>query len=328
MNRIFAVLTVSFLLIEGVSFAQQDPQLTQFMNNRLIYNPGYAGTSEAICANILYRQQWVNFPGAPKTGLLSFDMPLGILPIGIGLNVMSDQIGFDKSLFARLAVSYKKTNFMRTPGTLGVGIDVGILQKSFDAKWITPDGSGVYDGSIPAYTSGTVSIANPNLNKLSYDLGFGVYYSIANKMYVGLSSTHLTAQDLKSSEKIKFSVARHYYLIGGYTFNLNSPVHSITPNIKVKSDASSTQLDVNVTYSYNRVFWVGLTYRLQDAIAPMLGYKFTKGKFNGLKAGYSYDLTLSKIKGYSAGSHEITLGYCFIQKRKVKITTHENGRFL
>ncbi len=326
MKKIFTTLTVALAAITSVSFAQQDPQFTQFMNNKLIYNPGYAGTSDAICANVLYRQQWVNFPGAPKTGLLSFDMPIGSLPLGIGLNVMSDQIGFSKTLFARLALSYKRTI---GPGNLGVGIDGGILQQQFNGTWVTPDGPTHYDPTIPDYTSTsyTTVTTNPGLNKLTYDLGFGIYYGIANKMYVGISSTHLAAQDIKASSDVKYALARHYYIVGGYTFEMGEGgKHGIQPNIKVKSDAASTQLDVNLTYIFDRALSVGVTYRLQDAIAPMIGYRFLKDR--SLRIGYSYDLTLSKIKGYSSGTHEISAGYCFNMKKKPKTTSYQNARFL
>lgn len=317
MKKIFTTLTVALAAFTSVSFAQQDPQFTQFMHNKLIYNPGYAGTSQAICANVLYRQQWVNFPGAPKTGLISFDMPIGQLPLGIGLNVMNDQIGFSKTLFARLALAYNKVGL--GPGVLGVGIDGGILQQQFNGNWIPPE-SG-QDVAIPgAYPSGN----NPKLNELTYDLGFGAYYTIANKMYVGISSTHLTAQDI-SSGTVRYSLARHYYLMGGYTFNL-TPEHDLTPNIKVKSDAASTQLDVNLTYMYKQTFWIGVSYRMQDAIAPMLGVRLLEKK--NLKIGYSYDVTTSKIKGYSAGTHEIMLGYCFNPKPKIKISTYGSVRQL
>jgi type IX secretion system PorP/SprF family membrane protein len=326
MKKIFTTLTVALAAITSVSFAQQDPQFTQFMHSKLIYNPGYAGTSEAICANVLYRQQWVNFPGAPKTGLFSFDMPIGQLPIAIGLNVMSDQIGYSKTLFARLALAY---NRHIGAGVLGIGIDGGVLQQQFNGTWITPDGTDKYDPSIPAYTSGTIPQTNAGLNKLSYDVGFGAYYSIANKMYVGISSTHLAAQDIKAAGDVKYSLARHYYIVGGYTFNFGEGgKHGINPNIKVKTDAASTQLDVNLTYIYNQSFWVGVSYRMQDAIAPMLGYKFTKGGAKGLKIGYSYDVTTSKIKGYSAGTHEVMLGYCFKPKSTPKVTSYQNARFL
>lgn len=330
MKKRFTNLTLALSVFSGILFAQQDPQFTQFMHSKLIYNPGYAGTSEAICANVLYRQQWVNFPGAPKTGLLSFDMPLGSLPIGVGLNVMSDQIGFEKTLFARLALSY---NRHIGAGVLGLGIDGGVLQKQFNGTWITPDGNGVYDPTIPDYKStqttgsGASIVTNPGLNKLTYDFGFGAFYTIANKMYVGLSSTHLAAQDLAGGGSVKFSLARHYYLVGGYTFNLGAGgIHGINPNVKIKSDAASTQLDLNLTYIWNNLFWAGVSYRMQDAIAPMVGAKFLKTK--SLKVGYSYDLTLSKIKGYSSGTHEVMLGYCFDVNRKPKVTSYRNVRSL
>lgn len=316
MKKIFTTLTVALAAFTSVSFAQQDPQFTQFMHNKLIYNPGYAGTSEAICANVLYRQQWVNFPGAPKTGLISIDMPIGRLPLGIGLNVMNDQIGFSKTLFARLALAWNKRGL--GPGILGIGIDGGILQQQFNGNWITPDGPGP-DAAIPGYQ------ANPKLNELTYDLGFGAYYTIANKMYVGISSTHLTAQDISASGSVKYSLARHYYLMGGYTFNLTQD-HAIQPNIKVKSDAASTQLDVNLTYLFRNTFWVGVSYRMQDAIAPMIGARFLEKK--NLKVGYSYDVTTSKIKGYSAGTHEIMLGYCFNVSKPIKISSYQNTRQL
>lgn len=322
MKKIFTTLTVALAAFTSVSFAQQDPQFTQFMHNKLIYNPGYAGTSEAICANVLYRQQWVNFPGAPKTGLLSFDMPIGQLPLALGVNVMSDQIGFAKTTFARVAVAW---NRHIGAGVLGIGIDGGILQQSFSGNWITPDGNGVHDATIPDYQSGSVTAPNSGLNKLTYDLGFGAFYSIANKMYVGISSSHLAAQDIKSSDSVKYSLARHYYIVGGYTFDL-SPEHAIQPNIKVKSDAASTQLDVNLTYIYNKTLSIGITYRLQDAIAPMIGYRFLKDK--SLRVGYSYDLTTSKIKGYSSGTHEISAGYCFNVKKPKKVSSYQNARFL
>ena len=98
MKKQFIALVVLTLFALNVH-AQQDPHYTQYMYNMNVMNPAYAGSKESIAIGLLYRQQWVNFPGAPRTGLLSFDMPIGQLPIAIGLNVMSDQIGFDKTLF-------------------------------------------------------------------------------------------------------------------------------------------------------------------------------------------------------------------------------------
>ncbi len=159
---------------------------------------------------------------------------------------------------------------------------------------------------------------------MTYDLGFGAYYGIPNKMYIGISSSHLPSQVISSGDA-KYVLARHYYIMGGYTFELN-PFNTIAPNIKVKSDGATAILDLNLTYTYNNMFWLGATYRPQDAVAPMLGVKLLKDK--SLKIGYAYDYTLSKLKGYTSGTHEIFLGYCYNIKKQKTASVYGNVRFL
>ena len=52
MKKFFTTLALALTALMNNSFAQQDPQFTQFMHNKLIYNPGYAGTSDAICSYV------------------------------------------------------------------------------------------------------------------------------------------------------------------------------------------------------------------------------------------------------------------------------------
>jgi type IX secretion system PorP/SprF family membrane protein len=319
MKKLFTKIAIAVAGFTGVAVAQQDPQFTQFMHNKLIYNAGYAGTSSAICGNVQYRQQWSAFDGAPKTLALAFDMP--ILPnLGIGLNVISDKIGPMNTLFLRIPVSYL---IKIKGGTLGLGLDVGFLQKKIDNNWITPE-----PGKVDNYIPGTYdALSNPSLNKLTYDLGFGAFYQIPGKMYVGLSSTHLPAQTIKGTGNLSFDMTRHYYLMAGYSFNLD-PRNKITPNVKVKSDVAATAVDVNLTYMWDNMIWAGATYRVSDAAAFMVGYqgKAPSGKLS-YKIGYSYDMTTSKLKGYTGGTHEIILGFCLLPAVK-KITSYGDDRFL
>jgi type IX secretion system PorP/SprF family membrane protein len=320
MKKLFTKIAIAVAGFTGVAVAQQDPQFTQFMHNRLIYNAGYAGTSRAMCGNIQFRQQWSAFDGAPQSLALAFDMPLAGLPLGVGLNVITDKIGPMNTLFLRVPVSFNK---VIGKGTLGIGLEVGILQKKIDNNWITPE-PGKVDNYIPGNYD---ALSNPSLNKLTYDLGFGAFYQIPGKMYLGLSSTHLPAQTVKGTDKLSYEMTRHYYLMGGYSFDIN-PRNKITPNVKMKSDVAATAVDVNLTYMYDNMIWVGGTYRLSDAAAVMIGYqgKSASGGLN-YKIGYSYDVTTSGLKGYTGGTHEIILGFCLLQKVK-KISTYGDDRFL
>jgi len=335
MKKIFTNLTVAFAAFSSVLFAQQDPQFTQFMHSKLIYNPGYAGTSNAICANLLYRQQWVSFPDAPKTGLFGFNMPLEVLGgMGVGFYFANDQLGFMASNSARLQAA--KHFVFGNGGILSAGLDVGIFQQRINGTFIAPQ--TLNDPAIPSNpgTFGTNGATGaPALNKLVPDFGAGLYFTIPSKMYVGVSTSHIASQELKGAVvpsgtasvgyRLTFDVARHYYIIGGYHFSFAGGDHIVTPNIKIKTDAATTQVDFNLTYMLQHQFWIGATYRLQDAVAPMLGVQDVLVK--GLKIGYSYDVTLSKIKGYSSGTHEIMLGYCLKPKPVGKVQSHWNVRY-
>ena len=316
MKKLFTKIAIAVAGFTGVAVAQQDPQFTQFMYNKLIYNPGYAGTTGAICGVAQFRQQWVGFAGAPQSIAIAGDMRLKGIPLGVGINIMTDKIGPVNTVFARLAGSYNITKI--AGGTLGIGLDVGILQKKVNQDWITPEPLR-NDPSIPT---------GDGLNKMTFDIGLGAFYQIPGKFYAGISSTHLPAQAIKGDGDVKFQLERHYYFMSGYTFQLNK-WNKVTPNILFKSDIGSSTFDANLTYMWSDMIWVGGTYRPTDAVGLMLGYqgKAGLGDAIGYKIGYSYDITLSKIKGYTSGTHEIILGVCFTPK-VVKQTTYGNDRFL
>ena len=73
-SRVYIVL---FLLILGVAAqAQQDPQYTQYMYNIGSFNPAYVGSVESTDINLLYRSQWIDIPGAPRTIRFGVNAPL------------------------------------------------------------------------------------------------------------------------------------------------------------------------------------------------------------------------------------------------------------
>jgi type IX secretion system PorP/SprF family membrane protein len=320
MKKLFTKIAIAVAGFTGVAVAQQDPQFTQWMHNRIVYNPGYAGTSGAICGVLQFRQQWVSFTGAPQSIAVAGDMRIPGVPIGVGLTVLSDKIGPMNTNFVRAAGSYL---IPLSKGTLGLGIDVGMLQKTINASWIVPEPDKI-DNTIPgAY--GDNGIDNGSLNKVTYDLGFGAFYQIPGRFYAGLSSTHLPAQTVSSGD-LKFAMTRHFYLMSGYTFDIDQ-WNDVQVNMKYKSDLAAGALDANFIYTWSKMISVGATYRLGDAAAVLLGYQTSVGDGYRIRVGYSYDLALSKIRGYSAGSHEILLGVCYTPKVK-KITTYGEPRFL
>lgn len=304
------ITAATFLFASTFAIAQQDPQFTQNMFNRLPINAGYAGMSDAICANLLGRSQWMGFEGAPRTFVLGFDAPIRSINSGIGLSIMSDQIGFENNVHAKLAYSY---HLPLGSGKLGIGLDLGMMNKQLGAG-LNPLQAG--DPSVP--TAGGAS-------STVFDAGFGLYYSTP-QYFVGISSTHLPQSTFKlESQSLTANVqsVRHLYLMAGYNYDIN-PDLQLRPFLFVKNSPGSTQLDINAQIVYQNKFWGGLTYRVQDAFALMVGMYIMKD----LRFGLSYDVTTSRLNNYSNGSAELFLGYCFNLQVEKPVQRYRNVRNL
>jgi type IX secretion system PorP/SprF family membrane protein len=314
MRKVLLAVCLSFLAI--ATFAQQDPQFTQNMFMKLPVNAGYAGTTGSLCATLAYRTQWVGFPGAPKTFFFSADMPLLGLHGGVGLTIMKDKLGNFNFTHARGAYSYHKP--IGATGLLGVGLDIGILQSAVEYNWLAPDGTtGMADQAIP----------NQQVHKMTYDVGFGAYYR-TDQLHVGISMSHLPGKAEKlTAPDFNYQLARHYYIMAGYDFFLSSKI-TVRPSIHIKSDAAVTTFDLHGDILFDNFIWGGVSYRLQDAIAPMVGVALKVDAKSTLKIGYSYDLGTSDLKAYHRNTHEILVNYCVKWNRPPKIQSHINPRFL
>jgi type IX secretion system PorP/SprF family membrane protein len=296
-------LAIMILLVSvGITEAQSDAHFSLFEFNTLNYNPGYAGSNEAICVTSVHRQQWLGYKeGRPQTMIFSVDMPVSAISSAVGLSLFQESIGFQKDLSINVSYAYRlEIDY----GTIGIGVNLGMISRSIDGDWITPEslnGGQVYvDPAIPHMDS-----------KMVFDAGFGAFYRYDN-MYVGLSSLHLTEPVFKfngegGNDSKNPYVKRHYYLVGGYIYQLPNPMFELKPAILVQSDMTTVEFSVNGQFIYNKKFWGGITYRYDDAIVPMLGIHL----LNGLSVGYSYDVVLSDISAYTSGSHEIVVRYCF-----------------
>ena len=95
MRKIVAVLGLLSLVCVShfTAVAQQYPVFTQYYFNELVINPAYAGAHVELSLTAAYRNQWVNFPGAPKTTSISGHSSLYNGKMGVGMLVNNDQIG-------------------------------------------------------------------------------------------------------------------------------------------------------------------------------------------------------------------------------------------
>jgi type IX secretion system PorP/SprF family membrane protein len=316
MKKIFSFLFIVFI-VNFAAFGQQDPQYTNNMFYKLGVNPGYAGADGSINGLILNRYQWEGFGGAPKTLVFSVDAAITAFgaPGGIGINLVRDQLGFFDNTFINVNYAYK---IPLDIGVLGVGLSIGAANIGIKPEgWISSD--DIFNNSKGG--AGDNLIPQGETSQVAFDAGLGVYLK-SKHYYFGAAVTHLNQAEIKFDELARTYLVRHYYLSGGYNIKLPEPLFELRPSFFFKSDLASWQLDLNVNIVYDERFWGGVSFRMGD-ISLLMGIEMA----NGLRLGYSFDLTTSVIRRYGFASHEIFVSYS-LNLEKNRNRKYKSVRFL
>ena len=303
MSKIKAFLLAFILLLvtAGGMKAQQAPIFTNYNNSYAYINPGFAGLSEGVNLLGLYRMQWSGFVDnngndvAPKTLLITGDIPIRVLGGGISFSVLNDQLGFEKNTNVGLGYSY---HLDLGGSTLGLGASVSLLNRTVNFGQLVPGQSGDELLNGLGEESGML-----------FDLSVGAFWQIPESFYVGVSAINLlntTGKALGENESAaSFTTDRTLYLVAGYPFLFESmPAFKFVPSVNVMTNLSSFQLNAGMKVVYNDRFSLGVNYRPQESIGLTVGLTI-----KDFVLGYAYDIN---TMGFNIpGSHEIALSYCF-----------------
>lgn len=293
MKKLFNTLFLASLF--SVGYAQQDPQFSMYFNNQLFFNPAAAGAEYNTQVVGQFRKQWTGFDGAPLTFSLAGDHYFKKIRSGIGVIGMYDAIGFQKTWNARLAYSFRipiKKTFLQ------LGVDFGTITQELEGNFV-PIQPG--DPSIPTGKS----------SDTKFIFSAGVYFW-SKRFSAGISAKNLNGPKLylDNLNGEPLTVARHYYLYLQYRQPLGK-YFTLRPTFLVKSDAASTQLDASLLFYYLDWCYFGTSYRIDDAIVLTTG-----GKAGIIWLQYAYDITTSKLNGYSNGTHEVMIRYTIPYKEE------------
>ena len=282
------------------SYAQQDPHYTQYMYNMSVMNPAYAGSKESLSMGLLYRKQWVEIEDSPTTATFFGHMPVG-RNVGLGLSVISDRIGpvEENNIYGDFSYTLNLGGEHR----LALGLKAGLTLHKIDFATIYP--------TLPDVDDGVFAGENPSSS--SFNLGAGAFY-YTDKYYIAFSVPNMLKNKYLDFNGAEYgSEVAHYFLTGGYVFDL-------TQNIKFKPFAmvktaigAPTSVDASANFLFNEKFEIGGTWRLEDSFGAMVGYQITPS----LKLGYAYDHIVSDLNVTTPSSHEVILLFDLNFSKKV-----------
>lgn len=273
-------------------YAQQDPMYSMYMFNPMAVNPAYAGSLDHAQATGLFRRQWLDFPGSPRTASLSFHTPMKNDKVGLGFSFVNDQMGemATNSLMASYAYHLKLKK-----SRLSFGLQAGARNFSIDLNKIKLNPDQSYDESFQGMVS-----------QWSLNFGAGAFW-YSDKWYLGLGIPNLRNNLLNSQQMLntvyQARYRTHFNLSGGYVFKL-SPTFHLKPSFMLKEVAGAPmQFDLNANVYWLDLIGFGLSYRSGDAMLALLEIQLNKN----FRLGYAYDQTINKMAGYVGGTHEVML---------------------
>lgn len=280
------------LLMPCTTQGQQYPVFSQYYFNELVINPAYAGAHVQLSMNATYRNQWVNFPGAPQT--VSFTGHSSFIngKVGVGLLINNDRIGSydNQNIYGYYAYKIKTAK-----GTLSMGLQAGFNLLQADYSQLD-----LVDPSDPSFAP---------LNSFKPNFGAGLYYNEKN-WFVGFSVPFILNNGM--ARNVEAAVdgireARYYFLRGGAIFPINAQESvKFNPSILLRSqEGQPLSLDVNAGFVFYDAMSVGVSVRSGDALITFVDFKLSE-KFH---FAYSYDWTTSGLNNFSNGSHEFLLNY-------------------
>jgi len=284
-KNIYVLFLITIVSIS--SNAQQFSLYSQYMHNKYALNPAVAGTNDGVLLGASYRQMWTGLKDAPSISTLSGHTAIGD-NMGAGGRIFNistgpqSQTGFEGTYAYRFNIN---DDIKLSLGLSAILSQYGLDKTKLDIK----------NKDDQALNNGTENLIVPDANFGAYMYAKNYYFGIVASQLIPLNANYKNAY-LENKQE------RHYFVHGGYKYEV-SDNFGIEPSILFRYiEAGALQLDVNLKFSIKKMFWIGGSYRLNDAAIAMFGVQTDKIMF-----GYSYDYTLSEIGNFSNGSHELVL---------------------
>jgi len=291
-------LLVGLLAASINGWAQQDEQMSLYMQNPLYYNPAYAGSRQSISLVSLARFQWVSFAGAPQSQWFSVHTPVLQKSLGVGMHLVNDRIGSRNRTAAYMDVS-SSIRLNKKNHRLAAGLSGGADFMSFDFSDLN-----VTDINDPYY--------GQRFSSTKMNLGAGLYY-YGDRHYVGISSPRLFEEKMSAATLVTSLNKRHFFFAAGVVIPLSSVVQwKPSTMIKYTPNAPLT-MDFNMNFLFYDKVWGGIMYRFHESMGVNIMLKIKKS----FQVGYGYDFPINGLRTYQQGSHEILLTYDFAFKQLI-----------
>jgi len=343
MKNLFLSFIVLFCI--SVSLRAQDFHFSQFNENPSLINPALTGSTNALRASLVYKDQWRSVTNPYSTYGFSFESKFkpsnwdvidprrsmtfkkSYSRMAGGLSIYNDKAGAGKMGTFQTNLSLAMFFPLSKMSSLSLGIQGSLVQRKIDnSKLIYPDqynGSG-YD---PNLSTGELY----SQQKLIYpDLGAGILWSYSHnersitannqfKAQVGFSTYHLMRPNQSFLKSSSDRLYRKYIFHGNVLIGIPNSMLAVVPSWLVQVQGPSNEIIAGMMFKYyinddskytgiikRSSIGIGVYYRNADALIASVLFEIGR-----CAVGFSYDINTSGLAKVSTarGGPELTLKF-------------------
>lgn len=298
----------------------QDPNFSMFYNNPTYYNPGMVAIGNGFTFRANARNLWTPIPSKFNTFSVSFEGE-AINKVGLGVQAYTDVAGegFLRTTGTNFQYMYRpieSKNFL-----LQLGFSAGLVNKYLDwNKLVFSDQLDEVHGVVRES-----AFAAPNFRNVTYaDFGTGFAMKFNGKQKrkrrlskktmatLGAGFHHLTSPKdafLGENEKLPIKIVGH----GSMNLLIEKMIFAPALIYERQKKFETFTLGINVI---NKPFFAGFWFRNQnylmvpgkfDSFIVTVGTHLSPKNNVSYRIAYSFDMTVSRLRTSSIGTHEVSL---------------------
>lgn len=276
-------LTLVFLAICISGYAQQTPFFGFYRDVATFYNPAMAGLDHSFKSNLLYRNQWTGWDGAPVSYMGQVTAKLDRLQSGAGLNVVHDEIGFMQS--TEITGNY---NYQLPLNDDQQKIALGIAPKIYSLESPTMDVDSLGNGTPTGWERTS-----------DFTMNAGAVFK-GEKLMIGVSAMNILPTTAELNHPFKYAL--HSSVMASYDIQLNNQT-IVAPAVHVLTDFKLMSVYLNARVQHEKLWWQ-LGYHIGTFNAAA-GYRF----IDRINLGYMIEYGVNAPVAPHLWSHEVFLAY-------------------
>ena len=319
MKNCFTYIITCLLCIVFMKSKSQDLHFSQYFNAPLLVNPANTGFNPLYDFRIggNYRNQWASVGGNPyKTMSLWGDAKLfndrfETGWVGVGGALFNDAAGSGSLTSTQAQANIAYHQLLSDNSLLSAGVGLSYVQKSIDRSKLSFDNQ--WNGTFfDMNISPNEPFVYNSTHYFDFQAGMNYAWFPSDNLYVnaGVSIMHINhPHEGFFAPSFNDQIARR---ITGF-LNASIKIQDLwilNPNFYFSKMATATEAVIgfnanrNLSGDGNQQLVLGLYYRSNDAIIPVIGFELSD-----LKITFSYDATISSLGSYNGtqGAYELSI---------------------